>query len=456
MIAAAGACFPAADRQPRRRDAAPANGAPRQRHWSREVYFVRSPDLSVETRKAIGRARRTWEEIHSRLWEQERRGRTECIRAAARRGVLMEVGVRGLARAIDVHHTTLTRDLAHLESLKLARVHRVEARGLERDAVTGKITRSSGRETCVVIEVTVAPEHLRPFGAQRDGGRGVLSARSATPFRKGSLRDPLSDPKTPPRRPACGAGHRAADPAAAATATPPPAELLIDERGTTPEKLVVSCPNCGNKTQGSPQSAREVAGLTRNCGKCSTPVRMPADPAIHAAFQRAAERHATEERRNAEFRAAVDRSIVEARARAGHSAGGAAGLTAGVREGEGIVGSVAGQAVNVSPTTSSIVNPEPEPEPGTPGQAPAVTPDARSRSTLTSDGGPADRPAAGTPEPSRDDRQRAFARVLSRAYQRGGAPPSMVELQRLTDEELAESLRIRRLFPLGKVPSEVA
>lgn len=401
MIAAAGAGFPAADRQPRRRDAAPANGAPRQRHWSREVYFVRSPDLSVETRKAIGRARRTWEEIHSRLWEQERRGRTECIRAAARRGVLMEVGVRGLARAIDVHHTTLTRDLAHLESLKLARVHRVEARGLERDADTGRITRSSGRETCVVIEVTVAPEHLRPFGAQRDGGRGHLSARSATPFRKGSLRDPLSDPKTPPRRPACGAGHRAADPAAAAAATPPPVELLIDERGTTPEKLVVSCPSCGTKMQGSPQSARELAGLTRNCRQCSTPVRMPAEPAIHAATQRAIEQR-----------------------RAGHSAGRAAGLTAGVREGEGIVGSVAGQAVNVSPTTSSIVSPEPGPEPATPGQAPAVTPDARSRSTLTSDGGPADRPAAGTPgaapvEPGpADDDERGLELLIDELRQR--------------------------------------
>jgi endogenous inhibitor of DNA gyrase (YacG/DUF329 family) len=177
-------------------------------------------------------------------------------------------------------------------------------------------------------------------------------------------------------------------------------ELLIDERGTTPEKLVVSCPNCGGKIQGSPQSAREIAGLSKSCPKCSTPVRMPAEPAIHAAFQRAAERHATEERRTAEFRAAVDRSIVEARSRAGHSAGRAAGLTAGVREGEGIVGSVAGQAVNASPATSSIVSPEPEPEPATPGQAPAVTPDAWSRSTPTSDGGPADRPAAGTPEPA--------------------------------------------------------
>jgi hypothetical protein len=72
-------------------------------------------------------------------------------------------------------------------------------------------------------------------------------------------------------------------------------ELLIDERGTTPEKLVVSCPNCGDKKQASPQSAREKAGLTLNCGKCSTPVRTPAEPAIHAAFQRAAERRATEE-----------------------------------------------------------------------------------------------------------------------------------------------------------------
>lgn len=424
MIAAAGAGFPAADRQPRRRDAAPTDGEPRQRrHWSREVYFFKSPDLRDETRREMGPARAVWEELHSQLWSRERRGRTEDIRNAARGGILKEVGIRGLARGTGCHHATVSRHLARLESLNLIRVHRVEARGLERDSVTGRITRSSGRETCVVIEVTVGPEHLRPFGAQRDGGRGHLSARSATPFRKGSLRDPLSDPKTPPRRPACGAGHRAADPAAAAAASPPPVELLIDERGTTPEKLVVSCPSCGTKMQGSPQSARELAGLTRNCRQCSTPVRMPAEPAIHAAFQRAAERHATEERRNAEFRAAVDRSIVEARARAGHSAGGAAGLTAGVREGEGIAGSVAGQAVTASPTTSSIVSPEPEPEPATPGQAPAVTPDAWSRSSLTGDGGPADRPAAGTPgaapvEPGpADDDERGLEEMIRRMQQ---------------------------------------
>ncbi len=420
MIAAAGVGFPAADRQPRRRDAAPTDGAPRQRHWSRQVYFFKSPDLRDETRREMGPARAVWEELHSQLWSRERRGRTEDIRNAARGGILKEVGIRGLARGTGCHHATVSRHLARLESLNLIRVHRVESRGLERDAVTGKITRSSGRETCVIIEVTVAPEHLRPFGAQRDGGRGVLSARCATPSRKEPFQGSLSKPQTPPRRPACGAGHRAAEPAAAAAARV--VELLIDDRFTTKEKLVVICTNCGNKMQGSPQSAREVAGLTRNCGKCSTPVRMPADPAIHAAFQRAAERHATEERRNAEFRAAVDRSIVEARARAGHSAGRAAGLTAGVREGEGIVGSVAGQAVNVSPTTSSIVSPEPEP--AAPGQAPAVTPDARSRSTLTSDGGPADRPAAGTPEPATvepgppDDDERGLEEMIREMRQR--------------------------------------
>lgn len=401
MIAAAGARFPG-------QSAPAAAPSKRERHWTREVFFFRSPDLRDEVRGQIGAARGVWEELSSSLWRQERKGRSEEVRSAARRGVLMEVGIHGLARFTGRHPTTVARHLARLEELQLVRVHRQPTR-LTRDE-NGKIVGSAGREYCAVIEVTVTPEHLRPFGARREGGRGRLSARSATPSRvfpqtptgSGEKTNSSIAPEPPPRTPALGAGSVPADGGKAA-ASPPPERRLLSARsvcagaavdlvivpGTTEEdrhRLQLRC-SCGHVSTLPTSEVRKHSGISPGkCRQCGVIVRFPSEQRVHEAMT------------------FLDR-ITENVRRADQIMEGMKASTGSMEGGQPV--GIAGPAVSVSPSSRG---PEPEPEPSSPGRARSVASDARCPSTVPDAGGAADRAAAGTPEG--DDEADALERIV--------------------------------------------
>lgn len=389
MIAAAGARFPV--------QSSPA-AAPhkRDRHWTREVFFARTPDLRDEVREQIGTARGTWEELFAALWKQERRGRSDEVRSAARRGVLLEVGIHGIARFTGRHHTTICRHLRHLEELGLVRVHRQPSR-LTRDE-NGKIVGSSGREFCAVIEVTVTPEHLRPFGARREGGRGRLSARGATPSRVfshtptgcGEKTNSQRTPQTPPREPALGAGSVPAEPA------PVTLEIVPGTTEQSRDRLELRC-RCGRIAKAPTDDVWQRAGLpVGRCPQCGNVVRFPREPVVHAAIQRL--------NRLLRNVARCDEITAKMQPSQGSMEGGRQVVAAG-------------PAVAV---VEPARGPEPEPEPATAGNGSGVASDARCPSTATGAGVAGDRAAAGTPRGGSEGLTEKF---IDDMRKKAGMPP---------------------------------
>lgn len=151
----------------RRRDTSPEQAAPVPAWWSDPgVYHVRVPDLRTETMRLIGRAGTTWAAFWYLCREQQRRGRNVSIRQAASRGILLDVGVKGIARAAGLDPQTVARHLRRLEELGLIAVVRPAVHLIRSKA--GRFTTSQGRGEPTVIRATISAEHLRPPGRHRD------------------------------------------------------------------------------------------------------------------------------------------------------------------------------------------------------------------------------------------------------------------------------------------------
>jgi hypothetical protein len=145
-------------------------------HWLEGIYFVPSPDISDETRWAInqGRAMPLWEGLMAILHGLERKGSTDTIKAASRRGMIEHMGVNGIAKAIHMSPTAVLRQLRHLE--KVVGIVATDQRDftLETDPVTGKIVRNYAKAEPKSVTITIKPHHLRP-------ARAAQAVRAGTP-----------------------------------------------------------------------------------------------------------------------------------------------------------------------------------------------------------------------------------------------------------------------------------
>jgi DNA-binding transcriptional ArsR family regulator len=130
------------------------------------VYHHRVPDLRSEVVRLIGAAGTTWHAHWYLCREQERCGRNASIRQAASRGILLDVGVKGIARAAGLHPQTVGRHLRRLEELGLIAVVR-PAVCLIRDRL-GRLRTTQGRGEATVIRATISADHLRPGGRHRE------------------------------------------------------------------------------------------------------------------------------------------------------------------------------------------------------------------------------------------------------------------------------------------------
>ena len=155
-------------------DVPPAVTKPR--HWLEGIYFIRSPDISNETREAInkGKSMPLWEALQGLLHDLERRGATPAIKAAAVAGRIDHLGIKGIAKAIKMSPTTVLRQVRHLEGV--VGIIETDQRDYTResDPATGKIVRNYARAEPKAVIVTIKPHHLRP-------ARAVQSTRRKAP-----------------------------------------------------------------------------------------------------------------------------------------------------------------------------------------------------------------------------------------------------------------------------------
>jgi len=134
------------------------------RHWLLGRYYVKTPDLSDETRWEIsqGRAWPVFNGLMVLLHDLERRG-TEQQQLAAIAGRIEHLGVNGLAESIRMSPTAILRQLRFLERIGIVRTTQATFT-VETDPATGRIVRNYAKAPPKVIELTLTDRHYRPTG----------------------------------------------------------------------------------------------------------------------------------------------------------------------------------------------------------------------------------------------------------------------------------------------------
>lgn len=133
-------------------------------HWLLGRYYVKTPDLSDETRWEIsqGRAWPVFNGLMVLLHDLERRG-TEQQQLAAVAGRIEHLGVNGLAESIRMSPTAILRQLRFLERIGIVRTTQATFT-VETDPATGRIVRNYAKAPPKVIELTLTDRHYRPTG----------------------------------------------------------------------------------------------------------------------------------------------------------------------------------------------------------------------------------------------------------------------------------------------------
>ena len=131
-------------------------------------FFFKMPSLSDETKRAITKAS-AWPAfvgICDAIRDQQRRGKTDRIRQLASEGKI-GIGINGLCRMMGFSRKTANAQLARLEKLELAHVHRPPP-VMKADPITGRIKeKQGGRSKRAVIYLTIQDSHLRPMSKDR-------------------------------------------------------------------------------------------------------------------------------------------------------------------------------------------------------------------------------------------------------------------------------------------------
>jgi hypothetical protein len=115
-----------------------------------------------------------WEGLMAILHGLERKGSTDSIKAASRRGMIEHMGVNGIAKAIHMSPTAVLRQLRHLETVVGIIATDQRDFTLETDPVTGKIVRNYAKAEPKSVTITIKPHHLRP-------ARAAQAVRAGTP-----------------------------------------------------------------------------------------------------------------------------------------------------------------------------------------------------------------------------------------------------------------------------------
>ena len=142
-------------------------------------WFFKMPDMSNEIFRAINNASAcgTLMAICQAVHDQERRGRTEAVRAAAATGQI-GIGLRELARITGSSVVTIRKHCQALHQIGVIVQHR---RGCQHvaDPDTGRIvTKHQGRTPTTLIYLTVMNDHLRPAAAKAAAERKRIGKES--------------------------------------------------------------------------------------------------------------------------------------------------------------------------------------------------------------------------------------------------------------------------------------
>lgn len=130
-------------------------------------WFFKMPDLSNELFRAINAANAcgTFMAICQAVHDEERRGRTEDVRAAAKAGQI-GIGLRELARITGSSVVTIRKHCRELHRIGVI-VHHRRGCQIVADRATGRIvTKNLGRTPTTLIYLTVTNDHLRPAAAK--------------------------------------------------------------------------------------------------------------------------------------------------------------------------------------------------------------------------------------------------------------------------------------------------
>lgn len=165
------------------------------RHWLLGRYYVKTPDLSDETRWEIsqGRAWPVFNGLMVLLHDLERRG-TEQQHLAAIAGRIEHLGVNGLAESIRMSPTAILRQLRFLERIGIVRTTQATFT-VETDPATGRIVRNYAKAPPKVIELTLTDRHYRPTGRAK---AATGDTHETTARRQGDTHE--TNPRTPNRR----------------------------------------------------------------------------------------------------------------------------------------------------------------------------------------------------------------------------------------------------------------